>query len=248
MPITWTLVRRLPVTSAHQNIALCYTHLTTPHTPHPSPPSLPTVASSIMESEAKHLMETRADHIARYRDERRRQLADRIGNLNEKVTIISRCSRKEKENEPFEKVYSESEGSLSKSTLHVPFKLWRAKDTAMSKEVLVRYTSGKSMERMGSLYVQQQNNMNEELAAESRLGDSHLHEIEVCSKENVADALGKPLALPQRFTILETQLVGLPPWARLVFVFYIKARLLIQWSLTLAVNHPWKLLTFISVL
>ncbi|XP_072926787.1 supervillin-like isoform X4 [Hemitrygon akajei] len=164
-----------------------------------------------MDAEENQLMETRADRIASVKADRRRELAERAGNLNKKVPAISKCSRKEKENEPFEKVYSDSERFMSKSTLHVPFKLWGAKDTDFSKDILVHYTSGNSMERMSSLCVQNHNNRNEEMASGSKLDDSHLYEIEVCSKENVTGGLEKSLALPQRFSVLETQTIGLPP-------------------------------------
>ncbi|XP_062893288.1 supervillin-like isoform X4 [Mobula hypostoma] len=164
-----------------------------------------------MDAEENQLMETRADRIASVKADRRRELAERAGNLNEKVAVISKCSRKEKENEPFEKAYSDSERFMSKSTLHVPFKLWGTKDTDFSKDMLVHNTSGNSMERMSSLFVQNHNNRNEEMASGSKLGGSHLYEIEVCSKENVTGGLERSLALPQRFSVLETQTIGLPP-------------------------------------
>ncbi|XP_067869293.1 supervillin-like isoform X3 [Heterodontus francisci] len=172
-----------------------------------------------MDSEKNQLTETRAERIARYKAERHREIAEKIGNLNENTIIISKCSRKEKENEPLEDRYSLPERSetvesfVTKSTLHVPFKLWGLKDTEIPKEILLHKTSGNAMEKKSSLNVQTQNTRNEGWTTGRRLSDFHCQEIEICSKKKVTDGLEKSLPLPQRSSVLETQIVGLPPQA-----------------------------------
>ncbi|XP_067825177.1 supervillin-like isoform X3 [Heptranchias perlo] len=169
-----------------------------------------------MDPEENQPTETRAERIARYKAERRRELAEKIGHLDENAIVASKCSRKEKENEPLENIYSVPERSetlesfVSKSTLHVPFKLRGVKGAEIPKEVFLHSTSGNAMERKSSLYVQTQNTKNEGRAAGSKLSDSHFQEIEVCSKENVTDGLEKPLPPQQRSSILATQSAGLP--------------------------------------
>ncbi|XP_060704952.1 supervillin isoform X7 [Hemiscyllium ocellatum] len=174
--------------------------------------------TNIMEPEENVLTETRAERIARYKAERHRELADKINNLGEKTSVSSKSLRKEKENEPLENQCSlpkrseALESLVSKSTLHVPFKLWRVKD--LPKEIVLHKTKESTMEKKSSFYVQSLNTRNEGWKSGYKLGDSHFHRIDVCRKEKVMDGLEKSLPLPQRSSILETQITGLPPRAR----------------------------------
>ncbi|GCC18216.1 hypothetical protein chiPu_0017849, partial [Chiloscyllium punctatum] len=171
-----------------------------------------------MEPEENVLTETRAEGIARYKAERHRELAETINNLGEKTSVNSKSLRKEKENEPLENRYSlpkrseALESLVSKSTLHVPFKLWGVKE--LPKEIVLHKTKENTMEKKSSFYVQSLNTRNEGWKSGYKLGDSHFHRIDVCRKEKVMGGLEKSLPLPQRSSILETQITGLPPRAR----------------------------------
>ncbi|XP_072417908.1 supervillin-like isoform X2 [Chiloscyllium punctatum] len=170
-----------------------------------------------MEPEENVLTETRAERIARYKAERHRELAETINNLGEKTSVNSKSLRKEKENEPLENRYSlpkrseALESLVSKSTLHVPFKLWGVKE--LPKEIVLHKTKENTMEKKSSFYVQSLNTRNEGWKSGYKLGDSHFHRIDVSRKEKVMDGLEKSLPLPQRSSILETQITGLPPRA-----------------------------------
>ncbi|XP_038634973.1 uncharacterized protein LOC119954124 [Scyliorhinus canicula] len=169
-----------------------------------------------MNAEENQVMETRAERIAWLKSERDRGLAEKISNLDENTIVLSKCLRIEKENEPVENRHSLPERSealesfVSKSTLHVPFKLWGMKDTEIPKEIILHKTSGNAVEKKSSLYVQSQKNRNEEWTTGNKLRDSYFQVIDGCRKENLIDGVEKSLPLPQR-SVLETQITGLPP-------------------------------------
>ncbi|XP_078385918.1 supervillin-like isoform X2 [Cetorhinus maximus] len=173
-----------------------------------------------MHSEENQLTEARAECIARFKAQRHRGLAEKISNLAENTIVIAKCLRKEKEKEPLENRHSLPERSkalesfVSKSTLHVPFKLRGLKGTEIPKEIVLHKDSGNAMEKEGSLCVQSRNSRNEVWAAGKGLGDSHVQEIDGCYKENVTVGLEKSLLFPQQSSILETQITGLPPRVR----------------------------------
>uniref|UniRef100_UPI00398F1294 supervillin-like isoform X4 n=1 Tax=Pristiophorus japonicus TaxID=55135 RepID=UPI00398F1294 len=167
----------------------------------------------MMDSEEAQLPGSRAERMARYKAERHREFAEKIANRDENTIIFSKCSRKEKENEPLENPERPEtlENFVSKSTLHVPFKLRGVKEAEIPKEICLHNTSGNAMERKSSLYIQTQNTRNEGWATGSRFSNSQFQEIEARSKENVMAGLEKSQPFPQRSSLLETQIIGLPP-------------------------------------
>ncbi|GCB73386.1 hypothetical protein scyTo_0002517, partial [Scyliorhinus torazame] len=184
-----------------------------------NPSTLLTDVKDIMNAEENQVMETRAERIAWLKAERHRGLAEKISNLDENTIVLSKCLRKEKENEPVENRHSLPERSkalesfVSKSTLHVPFKLRGMKDTEIPKEIVLHKTSGNAIEKKSSSYVQSQKYRNEEWTTGNKLRDSYFQEIDGCRKENLTDGVEKSLPLPQR-SVLETQITGLPPRVR----------------------------------
>ncbi|XP_078079915.1 supervillin isoform X3 [Mustelus asterias] len=169
-----------------------------------------------MDSEERQLKETRAERTARFKAVRDRGLAEKMSNLDDNTIVLSKCPRKEKENEPLENRYSlpardeTLESFVSKSTFHVPFKLRGIKDTEIPKEIVLHKTNGNALEKKSSLYVQSRRSRNEGWTTGNKLRGSYFQEIDGSREENVTDGVEKSLPLSQR-SVLETQITGLPP-------------------------------------